>query len=181
VALTVEDTPTTVSDGSALIRGRTTPGARVEIDGQPAAVDGDRFERRVELEAGENRIPIVATRNGLRSARDEIVVQRAEPQPPVQAGDPQGPESTSSDPEPGEPANPGPDRDGLEDACNGGDLEACDTLFEAGPQGEKQTFAAISCGGQSFVGSSGTSGYEGECADNAEDFPTPGAPGAPAE
>jgi len=181
VALTVEDTPTTVSDGSALIRGRTTPGARVEIDGQPAAVDGDRFVRRVELEAGENRIPIVATRNGLRSARDEIVVQRAEPQPPVQAGDPQGPESTSSDPEPGEPANPGPDRAGMADACNGGDLGACDALWDAGPQNEEQGVAAVSCGGQSFIGSSGTSGYEGECADNAEDFPTPGAPGAPAE
>jgi len=178
VALSVEDAPTTVSDGFAVIRGRTTPGARVEVDGQPAEVDGDRFERRVELQAGENRIPITATRDGLRSTREEVVVQRAEPQPPVQqAGEPSGPEPTSPDPTqgPAEPAQEGPDGGGLAEACNGGDLDACDALWDSGPETDEQYEAAATCGGQSLPGSSGQTGVEGECEDSAEFLPSTGS------
>jgi hypothetical protein len=154
VALTVEDTPTTVSDGSALIRGRTTPGARVEIDGQPAAVDGDRFVRRVPLEVGENRILVVATGPGLRAARQELVLRRAEPQPTV---DPVAePVPSTPEPEPSETTSSRSDQEELGAACDGGDMQACDDLWTYATPGEPgnndltgdQLGSALSCGGE---------------------------------
>jgi hypothetical protein len=94
VALTLDDAPATVEGDSTTITGRTTPGARVEVAGQTAIVEGDRFEHSVAVEVGENRILVVATKNGLEVARDEVTVRRAQPVAPAGGS---GPTSCPSD------------------------------------------------------------------------------------
>jgi serine/threonine-protein kinase len=100
VKLTIDDTPTTVEGDAATISGRTTPGARVEVAGQAATVDGDRFEHRVAIEVGENRIRVVATKAGLEIARDDITVRRAQPEAQAPIEEP-APEPAPVEPQPG--------------------------------------------------------------------------------
>lgn len=159
--LSVEDSTATVTEGSAVIQGRTTPGARVEVAGRPATVEGDRFSRRVELEVGTNRILVVASGAGLRTTRREIVVERAQPVPPVQEVEepvpPEGESRAEAD------QDGGPDREALADACNDGDNFACDQLYDVGARSEEQFDTAVSCGGQGNPEAAGRGGDEGEC------------------
>lgn len=103
--LTIDDAPTSVTEDSALVRGRTAPGAQVEVAGRPAQVTGDRFERRVPLEVGDNRILVVATRDGMGAARQELSVLREQPAPaPIEQPAPE-PAPVEPEPDPAESAS----------------------------------------------------------------------------
>lgn len=68
---------------TAIIRGRVTPGTRVEVGTKNARVRGGRFRIRVLLEVGVNRIKIVATKLGYATARKRLTRRRTPP--PVSA------------------------------------------------------------------------------------------------
>lgn len=56
--LVLDDMPRTVSDRSVTITGRTEPGARVFVAGQPAMNSGGKFEHVTQLAAGANVVVV---------------------------------------------------------------------------------------------------------------------------
>jgi hypothetical protein len=81
VALKVDPPSRTVTTDELTVQGAVTPGSRVTVDGREASVNGGRFRARVPLEAGSNRIEVIARRRGYLAGRDRLAVKRRAPAP----------------------------------------------------------------------------------------------------
>lgn len=86
VRLVVQDPPEAVTTESVTLEGRATPGARVVADDVVATVEGGRFTVEVPVAIGDNRIELVAQKQGMirrrkvvRLARQPLVAEPTRP------------------------------------------------------------------------------------------------------
>ncbi|HEX3511125.1 MAG TPA: Ltp family lipoprotein [Solirubrobacteraceae bacterium] len=85
VALHLNTGDYSTTNQTAVVAGRVTRGAEVEVDGSPAHVRGSRWSRTVHLNIGGNSIEAKATLAGHRDAEETITITRHHTQPELEA------------------------------------------------------------------------------------------------
>jgi hypothetical protein len=83
LAVALEKVKRTVTTKHVTVRGSLSANAtHVTVDGHRARVHGRHFAGRASLHLGRNRVEVVITKDGYRTARKRLLIVRRNPPPP---------------------------------------------------------------------------------------------------
>lgn len=109
VALHVDVGSYSLESPTATIAGTVTPGSRVTLNHHRASVHGRRWSKTLQLHLGENRITVMASLNGRRSASKTITLTREKSSSEIEAeklaSERETSEETTSHSTPGSPSS----------------------------------------------------------------------------